>query len=95
MKTGDQVRVFPVGKPESCAAAVVRLASANQLSLALEFPEAPIFCKHILDSGGRIGINRETYKVTMLLSRIDDTWMDVSGSGDYEIQEGLEEGDAY
>ena len=31
----------------------------------------------------------------MLLSRIDDTWMDVSGSGDYEIQEGLEEGDAY
>jgi len=69
MKAGDTVQIHVHGKPAAVATATIMLASKNQRSLAVEFPEPPIFCKRILDSGGQIGINRETCRVTMLLMR--------------------------
>jgi len=43
MRTGDQVRVYPHGKPELAATGRVTLVSDNQLSIAVAFTDKPPF----------------------------------------------------
>jgi hypothetical protein len=95
MKTGDVVRIYVHGEPTTVAEANVVLVSHNQLSVALDFAEPPSFCRRILrDTNGVVGVNIDTGRVTMLLQRIEldgkpwGPWIEVSGGGHYEIEEG-------
>lgn len=63
------------------------LASANGLAIALEFAELPPFTDALLRAGA-LGINRETWRVTMMPQRAppDPWWVDVESDGHYEIE---------
>ena len=84
MLVGDLVRVHPSCDPLGVAEARVVLASSNSQSIALEFEEPPPFTGALLRAG-RLGINRETWRVTLLLLYTPAGWIDVSTGEGYEI----------
>jgi hypothetical protein len=48
----------------------------------------PVFCRRILDDGGKVGIDRRDGKVVMLLYRESiGPWIELQGGGHYEIEE--------
>ncbi len=88
MQAGSRVKVFPHGAPEQSSLAVIAILSRNTRSIAVVFDEPPIFCKRLLDEGGKIGIDPTKGKVVMLLGRESvGPWIEATGGGHYEIED--------
>jgi hypothetical protein len=84
MRIGDLVRIHPSCDPLAVADARVVVASSNGESLAVEFEEPPPFTGTLLRAG-RLGINRETWRVTLLLLHTSAGWTEAAAGEGYEI----------
>jgi hypothetical protein len=83
MKTGDQVRVWPLGDKGKAATGTVTLAAENGNSLALSFGED--YVPFMTGSTG-MAIHPEHGKM-LLLHREADVWYDVFEDGCFEVEE--------
>jgi len=83
MRTGDEVRVYPHGKPEQVAIGKVMILSSNRKSIAVGFPDKPPFV--ILTDGIMV---HPDFGIVLMASRYDiGPWIETFGGGHYEIEE--------
>jgi len=87
MRTGDQVRVYPHGKPELAATGRVTLVSDNQLSIAVAFTDKPPFA--II--GGAMAIHEGHLMLCAYREKLHDEpwgpWIELFGGSHFEIEE--------